>query len=60
VGGLQINLDRYGPEVSKEDKHAIIMHEVTHALAFIIADGYTDNWTSHETGRKHKAITKTV
>jgi hypothetical protein len=57
---LEINTRYFNDDLSREDKHYIIMHEVTHSLAFLIIDAYTDNWTSYETGETHSAILQTV
>jgi hypothetical protein len=53
IGALFINTLQYQDDLTKEDKHYITMHEITHTLAFINRSTYTDNWTDLDTGHKH-------
>jgi hypothetical protein len=45
IGSLEINSAKWDDSFSREDKHFVILHEITHTLVFSITNTYTDNWT---------------
>ena len=49
IGSLEINVRQWDFSMSFEDQHAIIMHEITHTLAFIIDETQIDDTTGQVT-----------